>query len=217
MKQNLIIFRKWAVAFSAAFFITSLLNAAGNNFVWEDFELGASYWAAGVEGGAMSGGLISPDFPSHGKFGYRGRFSFPKGGGKADFTTHQVGDLTGGTALTLDVYNSSKTPMTLMMVVKQGSAWLWCQSPEKDIKPGWTKDVVFDLTTLQTATGKTLKDLAQMMQLSLIFQSKEAGDGYLYIDNLRLAGADPNKVVMVRAEEMAAGSPVTITGFEDGT
>ncbi len=170
-----------------------------------------------MEGPAMSGGIISPDFPSHGKFGYRGHFLFPANGGKADFTTRQVGDLTGGTYLTVDVYNASKTPMTLMMIVKQGQAWLWCQSPEKPIQPGWNKDMTFDLTSLKTDSGKTLTDLKDIMQLSLIFQSKEAGEGYLYIDYLRLEGANPGKVAMVRPEEMATGSPVTVTGFEDGS
>jgi len=72
-------------------------------FLWEDFELGFSYWNTHFAGSVMSGGIIAPDFPSNGKYSFRGHFDFPANGGRAAFSTDQAGDFTGCTAITLDI------------------------------------------------------------------------------------------------------------------
>jgi hypothetical protein len=208
---------RWIWGLSLALPMTTWA-AAPASFVWEDFELGQSYWGTQFEGSVMTDAIISPDFPSSGKNCFRGHFQFPSGGGRAAFSTSQVGDLTGGTVLTVDVYNASPITFKAQFIAKQGQQWTWYQMGPVTIQPGWNRDITFDLTkTVDEATGKvtTPVPLSELHQVALVFEAKESAEGYLYMDYLRLTGADPEKVVMVRAEEMATGSAVTITGFED--
>lgn len=212
-------------AFLAAFFMTLLvfipkviwgedalaLPSAGvqsQTFVWEDFELGTSYWGTQFEASVMDGGTLSSDFPTSGSYGYRGHFLLGKGGGRAAFSTSQVGDLTGATSLTVDFYNSSSITFTGSVILKQGAAWTWLNSHNITLIPGWNRNVVFDLSTL---TPKS-----DIKQAGIVFESKQEGEGFLYMDNLRLTGADPAKVGRLTAADLATGNPVLVTGFEDG-
>lgn len=57
----------------------SPLSAPAQPFIWEDFELGNTYWGTQFEASVMDGGIISPDFPTSGRYGYRGHFILSKG------------------------------------------------------------------------------------------------------------------------------------------
>ncbi len=210
---------KRAAAMSAAFFIASILmGAPGGSFVWEDFELGTCYWGTQFDGSLMTDGMISPDFPSHGKYGFRGHFAISKEGGRTAFSTAQAGDLTGTKDLYVDLYNASPVTFTAQVIVKQGVQWTWYKTDTLTIKPGWNKDLDFNMAGLKDDSGKLMSaPLNELHLVALVFETKDAGEGLLYMDNIRLSGANPQKVVMVRAEEMASGTAVTITGFEDGT
>ncbi len=210
---------KRAAAISAAFFIAStLMGAPGGSFVWEDFELGTCYWGTQFDGSLMTDGMISPDFPSHGKNGFRGHFVIPKGGGRTAFSTAQAGDLNGAKDLYIDLYNASPVTFTAQVIVKQGVQWTWYKTDQLTIKPGWNKDMDFNMAGLKDDSGKPMSaPLNELHLVALVFETKDAGEGFLYMDYVRLSGANPQKVVMVRAEEMATGSAVTVTGFEDGS
>ncbi len=157
----------------------------------------------------MDGGIISPDFPTSGRYGYRGHFILSKGGGRVAFSTSQVGDLTGATSLTVDFYNSSPLTFTGSVILKQGPSWNWLKSPETTLVPGWNRNVVFDITSLNPKSD--------LKQAALVFETQQEGEGYLYMDDLRLTGADESKVLKFTAADLVTGSPVLVTGFEDGS
>lgn len=190
-------------------------------FLWEDFELGFSYWNTHFAGSVMSGGIIAPDFPSNGKYSFRGHFDFPANGGRAAFSTDQAGDFTGCTAITLDIYNSSTLSFDGSLVFKQGDNWTWYQSGHLKVNPGWNKNVTFRVkqSTENTAPDDPIihmASLADIREVAFVFDSAQKGEGYLYIDNIRLTGANPNKVSSVKPEDQAVGTEVLISGFEDG-
>lgn len=186
-------------------------------FIWEDFELGFSYWTTRFSGALSTGGIIAPDFPSNGRFGFRGRFRLPEGGGRAAFATQQVGDLTGAEALVMDVYNSSPVPFKGFLVLKQGPNWTWHQSNPLPIQPGWNRNATFPLRASGAGPGVlVMEDFRDIREMALLFESDRKGEGYLYIDYLRLPGADPEKVSRVRPEDRAVGTQVLLTGFERG-
>ncbi len=194
--------------FYAAFFVVSQVHALpGGTFVWEDFELGTSYWGTQFETNAMEDGVISPDFPTSGKSCFRGHFQLGPGGGRIAFSTAQAGDLTGTTALTADFYNSSPLTFTGSVILKQGPSWNWLKSAEVAIAPGWNRNISFDLSTLNPKSD--------LKQAAFVFETKQEGEGYFYMDNLRLTGADPDKVIRLTPEDLATGTPVLVTGFED--
>jgi hypothetical protein len=124
------------------------------------------------------------------------------------FSTSQAGDLTGATILTVDFYNSSPLTFTGSVILKQGPSWNWLKSPEIALKPGWNKNILFDLTSLNPKTD--------LKQAAIVFETKQSGEGFLYMDNLRLTGADPDKVIRYTTADRVTGTPVLVTGFEDG-
>ncbi len=183
-------------------------STPGTTFIWEDFELGSCYWGTQFEASVMDGGTISQDFPTSGHYCYRGHFILGPRGGRVAFSTSQAGDLTGATALTVDFYNSSPLTFTGSVILKQGPSWSWLKSPEIALRPGWNKNISFDLISLNPKTD--------LKQAAIVFETKESGEGFLYMDNLRLTGADPDKVIRYTTADRVTGTPVLVTGFEDG-
>jgi hypothetical protein len=192
-----------------------------NGFAWADFERGLSYWtASGMGSLAVIDSGVSPDFPSEGKKGYKARFECAGKGGRLIFVTRQAGDLTGATAFLVDVYNSSRTPFQAFLIVKQGERWTWYESTKVDLKPGWNRDLAIriqaDPGPAPSGGAAVLKvpSLADIREAGLYLEAQDAGSGLVYIDHLRLVGADPSKVVRVRDTDVVTGTDVLLAGFE---
>jgi len=56
--------------------------------------------------------------------------------------------------------------------------------------------------------------LADIREAGLYFDAQGAGAGLVYIDNIRLDGADPSRVVRVRESDVVTGEDVLLAGFE---
>ncbi len=207
--------------------VTTAQTASASVVSWADFELGVSYWAASGMGSlAVSDSGISPDFPSEGKRGYRARFECAGKGGRLIFVTRQAGDLTGATAFQADVYNSSRTPFQMFFIVKQGDRWTWYESSRIEVKPGWNRDLTIRLQVTSTPSavpssavtaGAALLQaptLSDIREAGVYFEAQDAGSGFVYIDHLRLAGADPSRVVRVKPSDVVSGTDVLLAGFE---
>jgi len=192
--------------------------------VLEDFEAGSTGWTTQMGGGTLTDGRISQDFASSGKSSYRGKFNFtsPKGG-RASFGTPQAGDFTGLTSVQFDLYNSSPLTFTGTVIMKTGADWKWNESAKFTVVPGWNKDLTIHAAAAgvspgaaPAAPGMTVIGLKEVGEFSLLLDASTAGSGYLYLDNIRLEGVDPSKLVILKPEDAVSGTEVLLDGFENG-
>lgn len=183
-------------------------------FVWEDFEQADAPWSTNKFGGSLlTDGQVSTDFASSGKSSYRGHFVFPAKGGRAAFTTLQGGDMSGLASLTFDIYNSSPLPFEGFVVYKSGADWKWHESNKFKLVSGWNKDVAIAVngTGATTLVGEFLENVREM---DIVLDATESGEGYLYLDNIRLQGPDASKFAKNQAEAQVAGQELLLAGFE---
>ncbi len=198
--------------------LSSNLNAAISDAIWDDFEQGSTFWKANGAGNLVVADYgLSPDFPSEGKNCFRIRFESAVKSGRIVLVNTQVSGLVGAQAFKMDVYNSSKVPLKFYLVFKQGERYTWYESEKVDVKSGWNRDLTVWLAPTGAPAGVAsmkIADLKDIREGGLYFEALEPGDGILYLDNLRLPGADPAQVLKPKPEDVVSGTEVLLTGFE---
>jgi hypothetical protein len=207
--------QKYIIALVSLFILASMgLVSSARAFVWEDFEQADAPWATNKFGGSLlTDGQISTDFASSGKSSYRGHFTFPAKGGRAAFTTLVGGDLSGLSSISLDIYNSSPLTFEGFLVYKSGPDWKWHESTKFKLKSGWNKDVTITVNGTGAANiqGEFLESIREM---DIVLDATESGEGYLYLDNIRLEGPDAAKFAKNASDSQVTGQEVLLAGFE---
>ncbi len=190
------------------------LTSSAGAFVWEDFEQSDAPWYTNKFGGSrLMEGQVSTDFASSGKASFRGTFALPEKGGRLALTTLQGGDMTGLTAIVFDIYNSSALDFEGFFVYKSGPDWKWHESTRFKLNPGWNKDVTIAVGQAGPASIQA-EFLDNMREFNFVLDAHQAGEGYVYMDNIRLEGPDAARFAAAKADEQVKGQSVLLAGFE---
>ncbi len=190
-----------------------LLNGFDDETNWT-----TSDWA----NNALSTITLSNDFITQGKKSMEVSLNAVKAGQGAIVQVLDPGDMSDINEISVDIYNSSMLKMDVRLMVKTGEAWQYHESKPIDIKPGWNKNVVFDLAAAEyTAEGantfnKKISNRNFVRRLGFLFYPGKPVDGAIYFDNLRIKGGQ-SIAALLPQEAPANLKTVLIDDFEKGT
>jgi hypothetical protein len=188
-------------------------SAGAAGAVWEGFELGTTQWTTAEEGGLLQG-AISKDVASEGTHAFGGRVEVQQGAAeaKAGFFLLQDLDFSGVENLSFDLFNGTKAEWTAQLVIQSGPSWDWQESQVWTVRPGWNKGLGINVkTTLLGPAMTLLKTPGNVVKVSVVLKPKEATQGALYLDNLRVTGPGAANLAPKRLQGLREG---LLDGFE---
>ena len=176
--------------------------------VWEGFELGATRWSSGEEGGLIKA-AISRDVASEGGHAFGGRVEIADLASKpkAGFWLLPDADFTGIESFHFDLFNGTRAAWKAKLIIQTGSDWGWNEADLGTLKPGWNKGLGVDLRN--GFGGKGLASFKSVPKISILLEPQEATQGALYLDNVQLSGPGAEALapkVLVGAREQLLDS-----------
>ena len=101
-------------------------------------------------------------------------------------------DLSNVESIMLDIYNPLENELEYALSFSTGN-WTWYESTSVKLKPGWNKDISFDLLDdrLWKAAESNWEyaiipqNMHLVQRIAVLFYFKQAFKGAVYIDNLR--------------------------------
>lgn len=196
-------------------------DSLSGSSVWYGFEDSRAWSVNDWENNAMSNPLITGDFVSEGKKSLQVSINMIKAGHKGIVQVFDTGDMSGAGKISFDIYNSSDSTLITYLMLKTGQNWVYHESRRVEVKPGWNKGIIFDLTSSEFGSGGKydgiIKEPDQVRRFGLLFESKGPVQGIIFFDNIRLTGTNLGK--LLPAEDKQAvdeGKTVLIDSFEGG-
>lgn len=199
MDKNL---KKIALAFAGFSLAASLASAKPKSDPMEGFEKGVSNWTAVKtnwgDGDKSTAVEASADWASEGRQSLKCSFEPTSGKAKesATFFSEKLPftDISPYDALSLDVYNPTKSTVQIALALTTGSGWDWFESKAYDIAPGEKKTVRVELYegALKSAGSKwqfsaDLEGSDDLRRLAVKFFIPEGvGETFAYIDNIQM-------------------------------
>jgi hypothetical protein len=185
---------------------------------WYDFESINDWTVTDWDNNGFSNPLVSTDYASHGKSSLQISFKTVKPVQQCVIQVFGSGDMTGADHVKFDVYNSSSVNMKVYLMLKNGQNWVYHESIRQDIKPGWNKDITYDLKAAAFGSGgvynSTIKEAADVRRFGIIFEPEKASIGYIYLDNVMLSGNNISKLLPEVPVVTGSLTEVIIDDFE---
>lgn len=164
--------------------------------LWENFE-GDNYWEpVDWENTAQAGLSISTDKASEGKQSLKVviREEATDWKNKVGFFREDTIDLSKANNIIMDVFNEKAADLELAIGLMTGESWAYYESDKKPLKPGWNKDVSFDLAAAdfknKASDWKYEVSLADRDNVGkifmLIYRPSRMTPDVVYIDNIRI-------------------------------
>jgi len=162
--------------------------------LWEGFE-GKCLWSAASWENAATSAKVSRKYASEKKRCLRCQFKKVTTCLKASFCLEQPLDWSQAGRVYLDVFSAVSSPLLIDIAISTGGDWTWYESRGKTLKPGWNKNVTFDLYNKDFKTGETSwthtsylhhKEQVKQVSFNVFGPPGEETSGCIYLDNIRL-------------------------------
>ena len=179
---------------SAFFFALALASAA--EIIWENFE-GDNYWEpVDWENTAQVNLSVSADKASEGKQSLKVviREEATDWKNKVGFFREDPIDLSKANSIAMDIFNEKAADLEVAVGFMTGEGWTYYESNKKSLKPGWNKDISFDLAAAdfknKASDWKYTVSLADRDNtgkvLILLYRPARMSADTVYIDNIRI-------------------------------
>jgi len=177
-----------------------LVQAKVKYELWDDFEGKDTKWQAGTSwrtDAAAVGVELTGKQSTSGKQALACLVNIldveEKYGQLAYMVENSAGwDFSNVEAVMLDIYNPLEKELEFALSFSTGN-WTWYESVSVKLKPGWNKDLSFDLlddrlwkaAESNWAYAIIPQNMHLVQRVSVLFYFKQAFNGAVYIDNLR--------------------------------
>ena len=199
----------------------SITAADSGYFVWQGFETDNGGWNVDDWANNMlSSPALANDFASEGKQSLEVKCSAASSKSEGMVQVFDLGDLTAVDSIKFDVYNSTLTDMTVQLMIKTGANWLLQYTKPTAIKPGWNRDLTIDFNNGWQVNGNgpfsnTVTAKTDVRRFGFYFKPSGAADGFIAIDNIRIAGGAAIKN-LIPEKDPEGLKVVTVDHFEKG-
>lgn len=187
-------------------------------YVWHNFEDENEWTVEDWSNNSLSESKISTDFISEGKKSLEIKLNTTRKNHQGVIQLFDIGDLSSVKEVKFDIYNSSLTNMNVCLMIKTGENWLYHESIRKKIKPGWNKNISFDLSApIYGSDGNyksRIKNIDNVRRFGILFEHDQKADGYIYLDNIMIKGTNIEKLLPAQVPEKI--ETVLIDSFEKG-
>lgn len=204
-----------AVTFLSVFCFADENNPDADYRLWYGFEATNSWNTSDWQDNALTSPVISNDFVSEGKKSLQVTLN-GKNGTTGMIQVFDPGDMSGADRIKLDVYNSSGRDLQAFIMLKTGAGWTYNESNKVSIKQGWNKGIQFNLKSAEfnNNSGKILFP-EFVRRFGIGFTVPKNAEGYVYLDNVLLAGPNIDKLVAAEPvqDKNETGTEVNIDDF----
>lgn len=198
--------------------ISNIIIDPNKFYLWYGFENEVEWTTDDWAKNSLKNPVISNDFVSEGEKSMEIKINAERKGQQGVVQLFDSGDLSGIKEIKFDIYNSSLTGMNICLMIKTGDNWLYHESIRKRLKPGWNKNITFDLTApIFGSEGKyntRIKNINYVRRFGILIEPENATDGIIYIDNVMIKGTDIAKFLPAQKPENL--TTVIIDSFEKG-
>ena len=187
-------------------------------YIWHNFENENEWTVEDWSKNSFSNPVISSDFVSEGKKSIEIKFNAERSYHQGVIQLFDIGDLSSIKEIKFDIYNSSLIDMNVCLMVKTGENWLYHESIRKKIKPGWNKNIIFNLSSpifgRDGNYNEKIRDINNVRRFGILFEPEKKADGYIYLDNIMIKGDKIEKFLPVQIPENL--ETILVDSFEKG-
>ncbi len=189
-------------------------------YTWQSFEESSIQWTTtGWTNNIMSSLKLSKDYVTDGQQSLQALINAGKAGENGAIQLLEAGDLSAAEEIKLDIYNSSMNEINFNLSISLGEEWITYDAEQVKLKPGWNKDITFNLKNPVYKTGDSngkydqmIKGMERVRKIMLVFTAIEKTDGYIFTDNIMIKGKNIAGILPVKIPENI--KEVLVDGFE---
>lgn len=202
--------------------VSAVTIDSSKDYLWAGFEKDPAGWTnEDWESNIFSAPKVSGDFVSQGKKSMEIQFTTKGGNASGMIQLYDLGNLSALAAVSFDIYNSSLIDVEVSLMLKSGANWQYQETKPVKLSPGWNKDIRFEVNgpIFRKESNNEYSDKIafadNVRRFGLLFRSKAAGSGIIFIDNARIKGGQGIEGLLP-AEEPVGLKEVTVDDFEKG-